>query len=282
MPNKKCSFEDCVTRASFGPPNGKAECCSKHKGKGYVNLKYKRCSSNDCNTLALFGLPGGRPAWCSVHRAKGAVDLVNSTCLDPYCTKRPTYNEPGKQPIACYKHRSLNMVNTKTTAVSLCQQEGCIKQKGFGLKGSTATHCKNHALDGSINLKVSDEMRCQEPGCKTRCSYGVKPERCELHKEPTDINLIEGQCSKCNLTMPLIDNLCEFCRPQKLKTKELKVKDYLERFNSKNDLSFYSYDKIIDSKCNLKRPDFVYDAGSHFVVVEVDEHQHKSLRQYGL
>jgi hypothetical protein len=35
-------------------------------------------------------------------------------------------------------------------------------------------------------------------------------------------------------------------------------------------------DSITDSMCNKKRPDRVYDCGTHFVIVEVDENQHKS------
>jgi hypothetical protein len=35
-------------------------------------------------------------------------------------------------------------------------------------------------------------------------------------------------------------------------------------------------DRIIDSTCNLYRPDILYDCGTHIVVVECDENQHKN------
>ena len=36
-----------------------------------------------------------------------------------------------------------------------------------------------------------------------------------------------------------------------------------------------SVDRVVDSSCNKRRPDFLIDAGTHFVVVECDEHQHR-------
>ena len=35
-------------------------------------------------------------------------------------------------------------------------------------------------------------------------------------------------------------------------------------------------DRIIDSTCNLYRPDILYDCGTHIVVVECDENQHRN------
>ena len=35
-------------------------------------------------------------------------------------------------------------------------------------------------------------------------------------------------------------------------------------------------DRIIDSTCNLYRPDILYDCGTHIVIVECDENQHKN------
>lgn len=37
-----------------------------------------------------------------------------------------------------------------------------------------------------------------------------------------------------------------------------------------------SVDRVVDRSCNRRRPDFVWDAGSHYVVLECDEHQHRA------
>ena len=57
------------------------------------------------------------------------------------------------------------------------------------------------------------------------------------------------------------------------KTKQNQVKAYLDV----NNFKYSSCDKIINtSDCGLERPDFVFDCGTHFIILEVDEHQHKS------
>ena len=38
-------------------------------------------------------------------------------------------------------------------------------------------------------------------------------------------------------------------------------------------------DKIVDSKCNLKRPDIVIDCGTYFLVIEIDENQHTGYKK---
>jgi hypothetical protein len=42
-----------------------------------------------------------------------------------------------------------------------------------------------------------------------------------------------------------------------------------------NGVKFASYDKIPPGSCNQYRPDFVIDAETRFIIVEVDEYQHK-------
>jgi hypothetical protein len=54
--------------------------------------------------------------------------------------------------------------------------------------------------------------------------------------------------------------------------KQLRVKNILEE----NNILYEAYDSIVgDQGCSKKRPDFVIDAGTHKVVLEVDEYQHK-------
>jgi hypothetical protein len=59
---------------------------------------------------------------------------------------------------------------------------------------------------------------------------------------------------------------------KRIKQKEEAVGRLLQR-EIKQDL--YSSDKVIDSSCSRRRPDFVYHCGTHIVIVEVDENQHK-------
>lgn len=54
--------------------------------------------------------------------------------------------------------------------------------------------------------------------------------------------------------------------------KQTRIKNLLDEYK----INIYSYDKIVDfGICNKRRPDLVIDCKTHFVVVEVDENQHK-------
>jgi hypothetical protein len=75
---------------------------------------------------------------------------------------------------------------------------------------------------------------------------------------------IIGADSKCNLCGGVA------AVKKRLMAKQLRLKKALEGAG----YPLFSYDRIIDAGCNRRRPDFVYDAGTHFVVVECDERQH--------
>ena len=86
-------------------------------------------------------------------------------------------------------------------------------------------------------------------------------------------------CSNCGLPNILIQkNKCVDCNTYaevKVRVrlaKQLRVKNILEE----NNILYEAYDSIVgDQECSKKRPDFVIDAGTHKIVLEVDEYQHK-------
>ena len=116
--------------------------------------------------------------------------------------------------------------------------------------------------------------------CKTQPCYTNEdnnyPLRCEIHKKDDDKNIIERRCSSCNLICMLTDNLCNDCNEyitrKPHKRKETIIKNVLDANNFKYD----TYDKIPSEACNKFRPDFVFDRGTHIVILEVDENQHQS------
>ena len=86
-------------------------------------------------------------------------------------------------------------------------------------------------------------------------------------------------CISCGLNDILIDRKCNTCNPQNIHIrqhiKELRVKNMLDA----NQI-IYTYDKILeDTSCGRERPDFQIDCGTHYLYVEVDEHQHQSYIQ---
>lgn len=87
------------------------------------------------------------------------------------------------------------------------------------------------------------------------------------------INVISKRCASCRLfIVKRKPHLCSYCNPSKRqKTREMTVKKLLE---STSDLNNPIHDKPVGGECGKYRPDFLYDATTHYVVIEVDEDQH--------
>jgi len=62
---------------------------------------------------------------------------------------------------------------------------------------------------------------------------------------------------------------------KRVKKHEEKVENLLRE---EIDIPFTYRDEVVDRVCSNKRPDFVYHCGTHVVIVEVDEDQHKSYK----
>jgi hypothetical protein len=56
----------------------------------------------------------------------------------------------------------------------------------------------------------------------------------------------------------------------------LAKQNFVKRWLDNNEYKYDSCDKVIEnSVCGKERPDFVFDCGTHVVILEVDEHQHR-------
>jgi hypothetical protein len=96
--------------------------------------------------------------------------------------------------------------------------------------------------------------------------------------------LLVKKCNNCGRDKELLnkDSLCGMCADvpfyeeskRMKKLKETMMVKYLR--NSIKECDEILADKIIDSTCNLYRPDILYDCGTHIVVAECDENQHKN------
>jgi hypothetical protein len=124
--------------------------------------------------------------------------------------------------------------------------------------------------------------RCIVKGCRQFALYGLHTrERCETHKEPGEFNLVEAPCITCGLIAVLSDTKrCSTCEPETTKKytkrKETRVRNLLELHH----IMFHSHDTIIDHGVwGKERPDFVIHCGTHILILEVDEDQHKSYKR---
>lgn len=160
-----------------------------------------------------------------------------------------------------------------------CEHEGCDTHPSYGYPGRSVAFCAVHKQPGNIRYS---KRKCVETGCKAGALYGhTEPRHCEDHADvATERNLVERACPSCGLTM-LLDvhsGKCEYCDPTAQRTgrlaKQRKVKSWVDTGLPGVK---YDYDCMVDgsSVCGRERPDFLFDAGSHRVILEVDENQHR-------
>lgn len=135
------------------------------------------------------------------------------------------------------------------TKLRLGYCEYCGKSATYNYEGKTSgIRCKSHSTSDMIDVR---------------------------HK-----NLVLQICKQCNLkSICNLDGLCyDFCvanlnfQNNKKQNEKRVTKLLLNSISVKPTL----IDEIVDSSCNYKRPDIVYNCGFYNVVLEIDEFQHKS------
>jgi hypothetical protein len=302
--SKRCAYQGCETCPSFNKPGGKGVYCTLHKQEGMIDVVSKRCANPGCETKPTFGLQGGKPQYCIIHKNIDMIDVLNKKCAHKGCDSNPTFGLPGEKRQYCVAHKTNNMCDVMSKK---CINKGCDRCPVFGLLGEKPLYCSSHKNSEMVDVK---HKHC---ACGTRAKFGIpakEPTACAQHKEigmiseprkrcsmckntgthekdkhrfcethapANSTNLAIKECTSCHLPDILTNGLCPTCDPVTIAKakheKELAVKAVLDI----NNLKYESHDRMVDKgECFKYRPDFVFDAGTHIVVLEVDENQHKS------
>lgn len=304
--SKTCEANGCETQPIYnirGESN--ARFCVKHKEPHMVNVKDKTCETDGCETLPAYNVCGEEKArFCAEHKEPHMVNVISKTCETDGCEKQPRYNVRGeKKGRFCAEHKKPHMINVKDKT---CEADGCEIIPSYNIHGETkGRFCANHKEPHMINVK---HKTCEL--CKTRRTYGFLgkgvthcashkqkgmicyPKRkcssckqlgtheangarfCEFHMPIGAENLGIATCTMCGLDDILTNGKCETCDPHVIQArrhaKENRVKDFLTAAG----ITFV-HDKMLEGTgCGRERPDFQFDCGTHFVYLEVDEHQH--------
>ena len=211
--------------------------------------------------------------FCKTHASLDMVNVFEKTCEHPGCKTIPSFNIEGLTTGKfCKTHAPLDMVNVihKT-----CEDHGCKTRANFGFPGQDKLRCKSHIESGMIS---NPKRKCVHNKCKEPAMYGiVTPQYCEHHKQDNDINWVEKTCVSCGLTCILNkENKCQYCDPDMFNKTRLAKQNQVKRYLDVNEFEYISCDKIVEQgECFKYRPDFLIDCNTHFVVLEVDEYQHK-------
>ena len=122
--------------------------------------------------------------------------------------------------------------------------------------------------------------RCQHDRCNelgTHAAPDCGERYCEAHAPEGATDFVQRPCASCGLPEILgPDGLCAACDPVRrtkyLKAREMLVKGWLDA----EGIKYVSHDRMLDGgACDKKRPDFLFDAGTHYLMAEVDERQHR-------
>jgi hypothetical protein len=260
--SKTC--EMCATASVFNTPGSKrGRFCVLHKEDGMIDVRTPKCEK--CDAHPCFNAPGTKRArFCSRHKETDMVDVSNKKCEK--CNSNPSFNIPGsKYGRFCVQHKEACMVDVHSI---MCH---CGVRANFGLLGQRPSACAQHRTKGML---FGPRRRCVS--CRSLGVFDKDGMRfCDAHVVQPATNLGLATCSICGLDDILTNNVCDTCDPTvvqvRRKFKELRVKDVLVA----NQLQ-YVHDRMLESfECGLERPDFQFDCGTHWVYLEVDEHQHQ-------
>lgn len=189
-----------------------------------------------------------------------------------HCGKSAIYNIRGeKQARFCAEHKEPNMVDVKHKT---CETDGCGTLVTYGFLGKSVSHCSSHKQKCMIR---SPTRKCETTRCNLLGTHEANGIRfCEEHKPDDAENLGVDTCQSCGLEDILTNGKCCTCDPtiiqQRRHAKENRIGDIL----TASQITFV-HDRTLEGfMCGRERPDFQIDCGTHFVYVEVDEHQHQS------
>ena len=284
--HRHCQHAGCTKIPHFNyEGHNKTLYCKVHALSGMVDIQHRRCQHVGCPKHPTFNHEGEKQRlYCKIHALPGMVDIHSRRCQYVGCTKGPSFNHEGqKTALYCKMHSLSGMTDIKTLHCQHTEEQSdgivrCTKQPRNGIPGHRPTHCAEHRTDGMI---AHPKRKCEENKCQSFALYGMNstPTHCDEHKSPQHMNLVHHACVVCSV-LDYVDDDKKCGRCSEYLTKKLhlrkqrQVKLWMDaHLNLKN---YTSYDRQWDGgSCGKERPDFVWDCKTHYVILEVDEFQHR-------
>lgn len=300
---KRCSREGCSTAASAKSHSNSPYFCVRHGGG-------QRCSEKNCTThvvgkskvkgLSFCIAHGGRPKCASEGCATPSAGKADSLGLF-YCVK---HGGGVRCSVAdCEMHRQGPKVNGRHFCLVhgggwQCCEPGCNTRSAQRKLGIVDAHfcishgggrrcsvagCLSGAMSKGLCMRHGGGIRCQVIGCHSGA-------RGKANSDGRYLCMYHGAipCVSCGANVTNLDSqkqLCYACYcfqhnivPKNIKTRETTFDKMIQ--DEFHDLSF-SYNKSQPNLCKQTRyPDWSKDFGSHLLIVECDEHQHRHGKSY--
>jgi hypothetical protein len=281
LAHKLCRNPKCDLHPNFGFEGQKALCCYQHKEEGMIDIGHKRCK--DCTKRAFYGYKGENVQYCKGHKHENMINVEAKICENSVCKKQACFGIEGEKPQYCKGHKFDIMINIKSKR---CENETCTVLPSYGklysriLKSCVAHTCLNYYNRAKLS------PLCQVINCCDIAYFvnfedsNVYPIRCGTHHLLTDIELIFKLCPNCGdeLYFPSNKKVCMDCGNYREKKLHRFKETIIKHFLTSNNIPFV-YDRPVSINGSKSRPDFLIQSKFGYIVVEVDEHQHKKYIQ---
>ena len=280
---KKCIIckKICPSYAFLGETT--ATHCKGCSESDMIDIVHKKCVI--CKKkIPAFALLGKKATHCQECSTANMENVVSKKCI--ICKKKqPNYNFPNKTtPTHCKECLEIGMIDIRHKKCIVCKKI----RPSYGFVGQSITHCVTHMLP---RMYKNPTKKCLFDDCKEIATFGKQePLHCDEHSKEDEICLVGKKCINCGRENELLnrEGLCiTYCKPTKIydvikqeKKKEKLVLNYLDKY-----INFPSIDdkqiSVRDKPCfDIKsRPDRIYDCNTHYLIIEIDEHQHSHLNK---
>jgi hypothetical protein len=160
------------------------------------------------------------------------------------------------------------MINVKSKQ---CQIDKCKQDALFGINGKKPQFCFEHKKEKMVNIILNN--KCSILDCDNDYEIIDKNNEkfCLKHSDKNIEISIKRLCKYCDIEQDS-KYICNTCKKISSK-KEWSIVRYLRK---KIDTKFeYNTSKMLQG-CSKKRPDIYFELNTHCLIVEIDEHQHKT------
>lgn len=281
---KSCQFGFCKTRPSYNFKDKKTPIfCKAHKENGMINVKKTTCL--ECDKQPNYGYQkDNQKLYCCTHKKDGMIDLKNKMCHHSSCKKRALYNFPDLPPKFCSIHKEIGMINRQDAMCYLCPKHNP-RYALYGFPGNKPTVCSSHLEE---NMVIFPNTICLSKNCDNIAIFGISSSRgkyCEEHSPQDYLCIINRKCLGCNMLEILNnDGYCSYCDPTNFtKNRLARQKMVIAHLNQVGLDDWVTTDTVPAEIRECReggkfsyRPDILYDLGTHYLIVEVDENQHTS------
>lgn len=193
-----------------------------------------------------------------------------SRCKKSYI---PPINDPLQTCLECRKQNCEHGYKSKKDCKS-CKNESNNKYKcEHNKKPNRCNICNPHIICEHYILKEN----CIKCNPQILCNHNIKKSYCKICSPNT-----KSYCVQCKLfrVNKKTNYLCSYCNPDKpkrQKTKEIRVKTFLEE----NNYTFvYNKKCNLDNSCQTYYPDFLIDCNTFLLIIECDEDGHKNYDKF--